>query len=472
MSTLGYLAQQNRETMRSQANLIIRLVPAVDSILLALVLAAVWAPTPQNKLSFVPVLLIVPYWVFLLGFFDVYKSNRLEGAAGLARKILSVQITGAVTMAVLLSVVAQNSRIRQFGLFVIIGALALGLERGVLYLLLHILRRHGFDRRNVCVIGSWESATDVDERFRKHPEWGLRVSCAGLGPVENRSYVRYPGAEPISTSLEELIRTQVIDEILIVLAAEDLPQEKATVALCQEYGVVGRVLLHPSKSELAQPQLEVFTGETTITVGRVPGDSPAAVWKRVIDIVLGSALLALLSPIMLVSALLVKLSLPGPIIFKQLRAGLHGRPFVVYKFRTMVDGAERMLHALVNRSVTSGPVFKDRSDVRVTPIGRLLRRFSIDELPQLFNVLAGNMSLVGPRPLPLHEAAEIIGVHRRRFSMRPGITCVWQVNGRSNVEFSKWMSYDLQYVDRWSLWLDAKLLVQTIPAVLTGKGAY
>jgi lipopolysaccharide/colanic/teichoic acid biosynthesis glycosyltransferase len=175
---------------------------------------------------------------------------------------------------------------------------------------------------------------------------------------------------------------------------------------------------------------------------------------------------------MLISALLVKLSLPGPIIFKQSRAGLHGRPFVLYKFRTMVDGAEGMLHALASRSVTRGPTFKDRADLRVTPIGRLLRRFSIDELPQLFNVLSGNMSLVGPRPLPLHEAAEIFGVHRRRFSMRPGITCLWQVNGRSNVEFSKWMSYDLQYVDRWSLWLDAKLLVQTIPAVLTGKGAY
>lgn len=458
--------------MRSQANLIIRLVPAVDSVLLALVLAAVWAPAPANMLSLVPVLLIVPYWVFLLGFFDVYKSNRLEGTSGLIRKILSVQITGGVTTTVFLLAVVQSGRIWQFGQFVLIGAIALALERVVLYLLLHILRRHGFDSRNVCVIGSWESAADVDARFCQHPEWGLRVSCAGLGPVENRKYVRYPNADTVSTSLEDLIRTQVIDEILIVLAAEDISREKTTVALCQEYGVVGRVLLHPDKSELAEPHLEVFTGETTITVGRVPGDSPAAVWKRIIDIVLGSAVLVLLSPLMLISALLVKLSLPGPIIFKQLRAGLHGRPFVLYKFRTMVDGAEGMLHALASRSVTSGPTFKDRTDVRVTPIGRLLRRFSIDELPQLVNVLYGNMSLVGPRPLPLHEAAEIFGVHRRRFSMRPGITCLWQVNGRSNVEFSKWMSYDLQYVDRWSLWLDAKLLVQTIPAVLTGKGAY
>jgi exopolysaccharide biosynthesis polyprenyl glycosylphosphotransferase len=458
--------------MRSQANLIIRLLPAVDSIFLAFVLAGVWAPTPESKFLFVPVLLVVPYWVFLLAIFDVYKSNRLEGTTGLIRKILSVHVTGGVTMSALLWAVGQSGRISQFGRFVILGALALTLERAALYLLLHVLRRHGFDSRNVCVVGSWESASDADQRFSRHPEWGLRVSCVGLGPVEARQYVRYPGGEPVSTSLEDLIRTQVIDEILIALAAEDLPRERSTVSLCQEYGLVGRVLLHPNISELTQPHLEVFTGESTITVGRVPGDSPAAVWKRVIDIVLASALLLLLSPLMLISALLVKLSLPGPIIFKQRRAGLHGRPFVVYKFRTMVDGAERMLHALAHRSVTSGPVFKDRADVRVTPVGRLLRRFSIDELPQLFNVLAGDMSLVGPRPLPLHEAAEIFGVHRRRFSMRPGITCLWQVNGRSNIEFSKWMSYDLQYVDRWSLWLDAKLLLQTIPAVLSGKGAY
>jgi exopolysaccharide biosynthesis polyprenyl glycosylphosphotransferase len=458
--------------MRSQTNLILKLLPAADAVLLAFILSAVWAPARQNALSLVPVLLVVPFWVFLLGFFAVYSSNRLEGTAGLTRKLLSVQITGSVTMTALLLAVGQGRQIPKFALFVAIGTLVLALERAFLYLLLHILRSRGFDSRNVCVIGSWESAADADQRFSRHREWGLRVSCVGIGTVHERKYLRYPGGEPISTSLEDLVRTQVVDEILIALAAEDLAQEKATISLCQEYGVVGRVLLHPSSSELAQPHLEVFTGETTITVGKVPSDSPAAIWKRVIDIVLGSLLLTLLSPLMLISAVLVKLSLAGPIIFKQRRAGIHGRPFVIYKFRTMVGGAEGMVHALAGRSVTGGPTFKDRSDVRVTPIGRILRRFSIDELPQLFNVIAGTMSLVGPRPLPLHEAAEIFGVHRRRFSMRPGITCFWQVNGRSNVEFSKWMSYDLQYVDHWSLWLDTKLLVQTIPAVLSGRGAY
>jgi lipopolysaccharide/colanic/teichoic acid biosynthesis glycosyltransferase len=131
-----------------------------------------------------------------------------------------------------------------------------------------------------------------------------------------------------------------------------------------------------------------------------------------------------------------------------------------------------MVHSLAKRSVTGGPAFKDRADVRITPVGYYLRRFSIDELPQLVNVVRGDMSLVGPRPLPLHEAAAIDGAHRRRFAMRPGLTCLWQVNGRSDVGFSQWMRYDLEYVDGWSLWLDAKLLAKTVPAVLSGKGAY
>ena len=459
--------------MRSQANLIVRLLPGADCILLALILATVWTPAPQSHwLGFLPVLLVVPYWVSLLRFFAIYESQRLEGIAGLLRKILSVQVTGAATMGAVLWMLGQSSRLPQFGLFVGIGTLVLLLERATLYLFLHILRRHGFDSRNVCVIGSRDSAAGIDERFRSNPEWGLRVTCAGVGAIEHRQYVRFPNGEPISTSLEELLRTQVVDEILIVLPAEALPREKATVTLCAEYGVLGRVLLDSGRLELNQPHLEVFSGETTITVGKVPGDSPAAIWKRIIDIVLGTATLVLLSPVMLISALLVKLSSPGPIIFKQSRAGLHGRSFLMYKFRTMVDGAEGMLRSVAHRSVTGGPMFKDRADLRLTPFGMFLRRFSIDELPQLFNVIRGDMSLVGPRPLPLHEAASISGVHRRRFSMRPGITCLWQVNGRSNVEFSKWMSYDLQYVDGWSLWLDAKLLVRTIPAVLSGKGAY
>ena len=193
--------------------------------------------------------------------------------------------------------------------------------------------------------------------------------------------------------------------MLIVLPVDEVPREKATVALCEAHGVLGRVMLQGNTSDMPQGQVQLFTGESTLTVGMVPGDHPSAIWKRVFDIVLGIAFIVVLSPVLLISTLLVKLSSPGPIIFKQRRAGLHGRPFILYKFRTMVEGAEGMLRAVQHRSVTGGPTFKDRSDMRVTPFGRIMRRFSLDELPQLFNVIAGDMSLVGPRPLPVHEAS-------------------------------------------------------------------
>ena len=191
-----------------------------------------------------------------------------------------------------------------------------------------------------------------------------------------------------------------------------------------------------------------------------------------IDVVLSATLLVILLPLLLAIALMVKLSSSGPIIFRQERIGFHGRRFRLYKFRTMIVGAEAMLPALAHRSVTGGPIFKDPTDVRITRVGRILRRFSLDELPQLLNVLRGDMSLVGPRPLPVHESAAISGAHRRRFAMRPGITCLWQVNGRSDVDYATWMRYDLEYVDTWSLQLDAKLLLQTIPVGIHGRGAY
>jgi lipopolysaccharide/colanic/teichoic acid biosynthesis glycosyltransferase len=183
-------------------------------------------------------------------------------------------------------------------------------------------------------------------------------------------------------------------------------------------------------------------------------------------------LLVLLAPFLVVVALLIKLSSEGPIVFRQERLGLNKRKFSIFKFRTMVRNAEQMIADLEHQNEVSGPVFKIKNDPRITPIGRILRRTSIDELTQLFNVLKGDMSLVGPRPLPVRDYKGFSeDWQRRRFSVRPGITCLWQVNGRSSLPFEQWMKLDLQYMDEWSLWLDIKILARTIPAVLKGSGA-
>jgi exopolysaccharide biosynthesis polyprenyl glycosylphosphotransferase len=194
--------------------------------------------------------------------------------------------------------------------------------------------------------------------------------------------------------------------------------------------------------------------------------------KRGLDIVLSAALLVVLAPLMLLVAALIRVTSPGPVLFTQSRLGYNKRRFNIYKFRTMTNDAEARINEVEHLNEVSGPVFKIKNDPRITRVGQFLRRTSIDELPQLLNVLKGDMSLVGPRPLPVRDYEGFDqNWQRRRFTVRPGITCLWQINGRSSIPFEKWMLLDLQYIDTWSLWLDCEILFRTIPAVLKGYGA-
>jgi exopolysaccharide biosynthesis polyprenyl glycosylphosphotransferase len=212
--------------------------------------------------------------------------------------------------------------------------------------------------------------------------------------------------------------------------------------------------------------------DALITHSRSWSEGGPILVKRILDFTISVIVIALLSPLLLMVAILIKLTSAGPVLFVQKRLGLNKRRFNVYKFRTMTVDAERRINEIEHLNEVSGPVFKIRNDPRITPIGRFLRKTSIDELPQLFNVLIGDMSLVGPRPLPLRDYEGFNkDWQRRRFSVRPGITCLWQVEGRSSIPFERWMELDLQYIDKWSLWLDVRILLRTIPAVLKGLGA-
>ena len=208
-----------------------------------------------------------------------------------------------------------------------------------------------------------------------------------------------------------------------------------------------------------------------ITYSTVPDHSLSLVAKRLLDCSAAACLLVLTTPIMLVVMLLIKFTSPGSIFYHQIRCGLYGRRFTLTKFRTMIEGAEDKLWEIKHLNEMDGPVFKMRNDPRVTPLGRILRKFSIDELPQLANVLKGEMSLVGPRA-PLSEEVKYYSLkQRRRLSVKPGITCLWQVSGRNEIDFQRWMDLDLRYIDQWSLGLDLVILLKTIPAVLKGRGA-
>jgi exopolysaccharide biosynthesis polyprenyl glycosylphosphotransferase len=261
----------------------------------------------------------------------------------------------------------------------------------------------------------------------------------------------------------------------VILSAKHayFEQVEAAIKACELEGVEAWLVADFFRTQFSRTSFDEFRGRPVMVFSTLPEASWQSVVKLAIDFLgAGLMLIALAIPMAIVS-LLIKLTSPGPVMFRQQRSGLNGAPFTIFKFRTMVTNAEQKQHELAAMNEMRGPVFKVSNDPRITRVGKFLRRYSIDELPQLFNVLRGEMSLVGPRPLPVDEVKRFHDLaHRRRLSVKPGLTCLWQVSGRNQiVEFQDWVRLDLEYIDNWSLWLDLKILLRTIPAVLGGTGA-
>jgi exopolysaccharide biosynthesis polyprenyl glycosylphosphotransferase len=322
------------------------------------------------------------------------------------------------------------------------------------------VRSHRF-MRPVLLVGSPEKNSEFEELLTQHPEWGLQV-VAQMQP-DTASLAQLPDRlhrEPIACVVFNVSQTY-FSEI-----------EKAILA-CETEGVEAWLVADFIKTSIARATLDDFCGKPLLVFRTTPDLSWQLIFKRLIDVtgaVAGLVVLGLF--VMLPAAVAIKLTSPGPILFRQRRSGLHGRLFTMYKFRSMVDNAEMLRVELETFNEMSGPVFKMSRDPRITPVGRFLRKTSIDELPQLWNVLLGDMSLVGPRPPIPTEVQQYDAWHRRRLSMKPGLTCLWQISGRNQIGFEHWMKLDLQYIDNWSLWLDFKILMRTIPVVLSGFGAH
>jgi len=279
---------------------------------------------------------------------------------------------------------------------------------------------------------------------------------------------------PDLDELDSVLSNNAVDEVLVALPINRHRELVQTIVRrCEEEGVVVRVRTEMFNTAIARAYTDELEGIPLITIQSGPEDGWQLVAKRLLDIIGSATLLLVMAPLLAIVTLLIRLDSAGPILFAQERVGLNKRRFSMLKFRTMYDGADRQQITLEHLNEAEGPVFKIRNDPRVTRVGHILRRFSIDELPQLFNVLKGDMSLVGPRPLPVRDVNRInVHWHRRRFSIKPGITCLWQVNGRSDIGFNDWVRMDLDYIDRWSLALDIKILIKTIPAVFRAPGAY
>lgn len=274
-------------------------------------------------------------------------------------------------------------------------------------------------------------------------------------------------------ALVEALHRHSVGRVVLGFNRLSLDKIQEAVEACEREGVAAWLNADFIRTSVAKPSYENFGRRPMLIFRAAPDISYALLAKYTLDRIAAFFLILLLSPLFLIVAAAIRLTSPGPVIFRQRRAGLHGRPFVMFKFRTMVPDAEKMQKELAELNEMSGPVFKIEKDPRITPIGRILRKTSIDEFPQLFNVLRGEMSLVGPRPLPLYEVEKFESLgHRRRLSMKPGLTCLWQVRGRNEVrDFDDWVRMDLEYIDNWSLGLDFLLLLRTIPVIFLGRGA-
>jgi exopolysaccharide biosynthesis polyprenyl glycosylphosphotransferase len=278
------------------------------------------------------------------------------------------------------------------------------------------------------------------------------------------------------TPLEELIamlHEHSVNGVILSAKHSYFEQVEEVIRACEIEGVEAWLVAEFFKTQISRTSLDDFYGRPVLVFRTTPEASWQSVIKQLLDRVGAVVLLLICSPFFLLIGVLIKKGSRGPVLFRQQRSGLNGAPFTIYKFRTMVTNADQFQHELAAMNEMTGPVFKVTNDPRVTSIGKFLRKYSLDELPQLLNVLRGEMSLVGPRPLPVDEVKRFNDLaHRRRLSVKPGITCLWQVSGRNNVsDFRDWVRLDLEYIDNWSLWLDIKILWWTVPVVLTGVGA-
>ncbi|MDH3522129.1 MAG: sugar transferase [Acidobacteriota bacterium] len=426
--------------------------------------------------------LILALWGVLLSRLGAYRSHRTISLLDEAWSILRVSALGAILLVLCIylfrldaALLGDDQISRIWIVLVAFGATAFVLAgRTAVRLLSRYVRARGYNYRTLLVVGTGPAAQSLVESIERHGYWGYRV----LGFVRAEDDAEAPPGElahPVLGTLADIpaiIEREVVDEVVFAVRRAELDRLEDLFLQLEEQGVLVRLALDVFPHTRARVEVGDLEGVPLLTFSRAPSSPALLAVKRMVDLALSLVLCAAALPVMAAIALAIRLTSGGEVLFRQTRCGLNGRRFTLYKFRTMVEDAESRRPDLGHLNEMDGPVFKVRSDPRVTRLGRLLRRYSLDELPQLWNVLAGSMSLVGPRPAIPEEVAQYQRWQRRRLSMRPGLTCLWQISGRSDVDFERWMQLDLEYIDSWSPLLDLKILARTVPVVLSGRGAF
>jgi exopolysaccharide biosynthesis polyprenyl glycosylphosphotransferase len=336
------------------------------------------------------------------------------------------------------------------------------------------LRQRFAGLRHVLIVGRTPEASEIARLIESNASRGLAlVGFMEIEPGQEAPSAPLPASYPVYPlgRLRDILHEQVIDEVVFAVSKDQLDGLREAFLVCEQEGVKTRLVLSFFPHLISKVHLERMGEWPLLTFSTTPFDEDLLLLKRVVDFVMALVFLAALSPLFLLLALAIKLTSRGPVFHRQTRSGLGGRKFTLIKFRSMRAGAEAMRGQLEPLNEMDGPVFKIRNDPRLTALGRFMRRFSLDELPQLVNILKGEMSFVGPRP-PLPEEVERYAPwQRRRLRMQPGLTCLWALAGRNQLNFERWMELDLEYIDNWSPALDWKILLKTIPVVLLGRGA-
>ena len=415
-------------------------------------------------------LLFAITWIATLWLMGMYRLTVRWRVWTEARDIARTTfLVLAVTLSTLF-ILKQEDVSRLFLVFLFIAQPTVTLAgRVLLRYAFQAIRRRGHDARFMLVAGTGRLAQEFADRVESHPGLGMQIIGHLSAPGETDHLVTRPILGSVE-DVEEILHSHVVDEVAVCLPPAAAQYMEPITGLAADEGKTVRIPVDPAEEILPSALHEEFDGFVVRSLVHDGQREAGLVTKRLLDIVGAAVGLILFSPIMLITALFIRWREGAPVLFRQERVGFHGRAFTIYKFRTMIPDAEQQLDAVRHLNERDRVAFKATNDPRITPLGRWLRKTSIDELPQLWNVLIGSMSLVGPRPPLPAEVIEYDIWHRRRLSMKPGITGLWQVEARHEPDFDRWVERDLIYIDGWSIWLDIKILAKTVPAVLAHGG--
>jgi exopolysaccharide biosynthesis polyprenyl glycosylphosphotransferase len=431
-------------------------------------------------IGLLPVFLFI--WGGLLSYFGMYKASRLSSIPASLGSIFKTAVAGFIIFGSYIFILRMQEDISRLliGFTFTIATLLLCLERIVFVFILRTLSKMDksfksalFVFRRIIIVGTGKRSRTFIELIKNNPGWNIKI--VGLLDMDiAKKGEKINGQEVIGTldDIPRLIQDNIIDEVVFIVPRSWLNKIEDIMLFCENAGLKVHLAVNLFDLKFSRAKQTDLHGFPLLAFESTPEKLGHLFIKRLFDFIASGIALVILAPVFLIIAIIIKVTSEGPVFYKQLRCGLYGRKFMFYKFRTMIKDAESQLKDLLKYNEMSGPVFKMTNDPRVTTIGNLLRKFSFDEMPQLWNVLKGDMSLVGPRPPLPSEVENYDNWQRRRLSMRPGLTCLWQISGRNEiVDFKEWMKLDLEYIDNWSLGLDLKILFKTFPVVILGTGA-